>query len=234
VEPTAKGALLWSRATLVAFVALATGAVGHVSAGGLLPSPLVLLGLVGFAVPWCAALLTRPATTRRLVLVLMAGQTVVHVLLSATAGHRGDPDPATSTGHRSAEAVLPLEGGRRVGSLLDGYEATGHGGGAVEPALPVGSLLGEISSHAPMMVAHLVAAALVGAWLAVGEHSLWALLALATRVLLGPVLAALAWLRLPALVVPSPCPADPVRPRPSRLLLARTFSRRGPPALLAA
>lgn len=60
MEPTAKGALLWSRAALVAFVALVTGALGHVSADGLLPSPLVLAGVFALSVPCCAAQLVRP------------------------------------------------------------------------------------------------------------------------------------------------------------------------------
>jgi hypothetical protein len=232
VEPTAKGVLLWSRAALVAFVALVTGAVGHVSADGLLPSPLVLAGVFTLSVPFCAAQLVRPAGMPRLVLLLSAGQTAVHVVLTLTAGHRGDA--VTVTGRRSVEAVLPVQDGRRVGSLLDGYESATHGGPAVEPALPVGSLLGELAAHAPMMAAHLAAAALVGIWLALGERSLWALLALAERVVVGPVLVAVAWLGMPPLVVTAPRPADVPRVRPTHPLLAPTLSRRGPPALLAA
>jgi hypothetical protein len=232
VEPTAKGALLWSRAALVAFVALVAGAVGHVSADGLLPSPWVLAGVFAMSLPFCAAQLVRPAGMPRLVLLLVGGQTAVHVLLTLTAGHRGDA--VTVTGHRDVQPVLPVQDGRRVGSLLDGYQSATHGGPAVEPALPVGSVLGEVASHAPMMAAHLAAAALLGIWLALGERSLWALLALAERVVVGPVLVAVAWLGLPPLVVAVPRPPDVPRVRPARLLLAPTLSRRGPPALLAA
>ncbi len=70
------------RASLVASVAFFAGVLGHVSADGLLPSPLVLAGLLALGVPFCASQLTRPASMRRIVLMLMAGQTAVHVALS--------------------------------------------------------------------------------------------------------------------------------------------------------
>jgi hypothetical protein len=84
-----------------------------------------------------------------------------------------------------------------------------------------------------MMAAHLAAAALVGIWLALGERSLWTLLALAERVVVGPVLVASAWLGMPPLVVPTARPIDVPRVRPARLLLVPTLSRRGPPVLPA-
>ena len=94
-------------------------------------------------------------------------------------------------------------------------------------------MFAELSAHGPMMVAHLAAAALVGLWLAVGERSLWALVALAAAVVLRPLLVARAWLRLAvAPARPAPVAAAP-RARPSLVLLARCVSRRGPPALLA-
>ena len=43
---------------------------------------------------------------------------------------------------------------------------------ATTPTLPVGHLVSDLSAHAPMMVVHLVAAALVGLWLAHGERCL--------------------------------------------------------------
>jgi hypothetical protein len=233
MERTASGALLWARASLLASVAFFGGVVGHVSADGLLPSPLVLIGLLALGIPFCASQLTRQASMRRIVLLLMAGQTAVHVALSVTAGHRGETRPVATVA-RSGDLVLPTEGGQRVGSLLDGYQATvGHTGEQVQPALPVGSLVAELAAHGPMMVAHLAAAALVGIWLAVGERSLWALVALATAVVLRPLLVIRAWRRLAVTPSrPAPVLAAP-RPRPSLVLLARCVSRRGPPALLA-
>jgi hypothetical protein len=168
----------------------------------------------------------------RIVALLVVGQTAVHVALTLTAGHRGDAPAATAT-HASGVA-LPTESGQRVGSLLDGYEASvGQASGHVEPSLPVGSMFGELFAHGPMMAAHLAAAAAVGIWLAVGERSLWALVALATAVLVRPLLIAWAWLRLAVLPTgPAAVPAAPPAP-PALALLARSVSRRGPPALLA-
>ena len=164
MDRTATGALLWARASLVAFVAFFAGVVGHVSADGLLPSPLVLAGLLALGVPFCASQLTRPASMRRIVLLLMAGQTAVHVALSASrpatavTATRRRPSPAPAT------SCCPTEDGQRVGSLLDGYQATlAQGGGQAEPRA-AGRLRCSPSSsaHAPMMAAHLAAAALVG------------------------------------------------------------------------
>ena len=232
MDRTASGALLWARALLVASVAFFAGVFGHVSADGLLPSPLVLAGLLALGVPFCATQLTRQVSMPRIVVLLVAGQTAVHVALSLAAGHRGDAPSATVS--RMSGVALPTEDRQRVGSLLDGYQASvGQGSGHVEPSLPVGSLVGEVAAHAPMMAAHLAAAAVVGVWLALGERSLWALVALATAVLVRPLLIARAGLRLavrptrPA-AVPTAAPAPP-----SLVLLARSVSRRGPPALLA-
>lgn len=232
MDRTATGALLWARAALVAGVAFFAGVVGHVSADGLLPSPFVLAGLFALAVPFCATQLTRQASMARIVTLLVAGQTAVHVALTVSAGHRGDA-PSATVAHPSGVS-LPSENGQRVGSLLDGYEASvGQTGGHVEPALPVGSMFGELFAHGPMMAAHLAAAALVGVWLAVGERSLWALVALATAVLVRPLLVARAWLRLAVLPTrPAAVPASAPTP-PTLVLLARSVFRRGPPALLA-
>ena len=90
-------------------------------------------------------------------------------------------------------------------------------------------------AHAPMMIVHLLAATLVGLWLAVGERGLWALVALAAgavvprlRVLLAAVLAR------PSL--PRAVPVGALRPlAPAPLAsLAPCVVRRGPPALVAA
>lgn len=108
MEQTARGALLWWRAALVALVALVTGAAGHVSAEGLLPSVPALLGLLGAGTILSAAALTRPATTRRLVLLLTGGQALVHLALSVTAGHAhaaAHAEPALAPGAVLAEVA---------------------------------------------------------------------------------------------------------------------------------
>ena len=77
-----------------------------------------------------------------------------------------------------------------------------------------------------MMVAHLVAAALVGLWLAYGERLLWTLVALAAHAVLALV----------RVVVPVTLPVATPRSdvtdeaaAPHLLVLARVHSRRGPP-----
>jgi uncharacterized membrane protein HdeD (DUF308 family) len=83
--------LRWFRAVVVAVVSVAGGVVGHVSAGGLLPEPkaMVCLGLV--SVIAAVAMLGRPASTTRVVALLVVGQTLIHLVLTASAGHRGEP-----------------------------------------------------------------------------------------------------------------------------------------------
>lgn len=228
---------------------LGTGTVSHVSAGGLLPHPVALLALaVGF-VALAARFLLGPASTRRVVALVVVGQGVAHTALSAMAGHRGDAStPAHDPAHVAMPAPAPLAGnlpvdadGRRVGSLMDAYQsstpALGHDG----PGLPVGALthlLHHLAEQGPLMLAaHLAAAVVLGLVLAVGERALWALIHLAAaRVVVlaaagRSAAAALATLRAAA-ATPRPRPrATGFTPVPR--LDRPALSRRGPPALLA-
>ncbi|WP_426246698.1 hypothetical protein [Nocardioides sp. LHG3406-4] len=225
--------LVWSRALAMAAVTMLAGVVGHVSADGLLPGLPVLTGLLVIALVLSAALLNRPASRRRIVTLLVFGQTAVHVALTVTAGHAGDRR-GTTVPHIGAGG-LPDVDGRRLGSLMDSYDATVGTTSAVAPAVPVGHLINDLSAHASMMLAHLAAAALVGLWLAAGERALWSLVALASRAALGPLAAAVAACRV---VVVPPTSVVPItaEPRPPRApeLLSRVVVRRGPPALLTA
>jgi hypothetical protein len=221
---------LWVRALLVGSIAAFLGIAGHVMADGLLPGPAVLLPVVGFSVLMSVPVLNRRATPARLALLLVTGQTVIHLCLSLTAGHVGDP--ARSTGgarvDRAARGLegLPLVGDQRLGSLQDAY-ATAADRSVGSPTLPIGHLIEDLSAHAPMMVAHLLAAALVGLWLAQGERYLWALVDL-----LGEAV---------ALVLRRCSPLPPLAQRACRVVsddaeagfrsvwLALPRSRRGPP-----
>lgn len=223
--------VLWARALLVALLAVFLGAAGHVTADGLLPGAgvMVLVVVVGSVVS--AAVLSRPASTFRVVALLVAGQAGVHAVLTATGGHVGDAPRAGVPLPRPGEAVLPLVDGRRVGSLQEAYETGGH---AVAPVLPVGHLVDDLTAHAPMMLVHLVAAVLVGLWLAAGERALWTLVALASTAFLRPVLRALAVLRTARVPFPGPLPVPAAVPAPRvPVLLARCVVRRGPPLLAA-
>lgn len=222
-------ALLWARAAGVGLLAVFLGVAGHVTAGGLLLGPVVLVLLAVGAVALSAPMLARPASALRLVLMMVGGQALVHVVLTVSAGHVGDP--AAGPAVRRVGSALPTlasADGRRTGSLQDAYDAVGSSH-ASTPSVPA-HLVADLAAHAPMMVLHLVAAALVGLWLAVGERALWALvaatgrrLALAVRVLLAPV--------PPAPAAPAPAFRTVLRPASSPR--TRPLLRRGPPLVLA-
>ncbi|MDN4161807.1 hypothetical protein [Nocardioides abyssi] len=223
--------VLWARALVVTALAVFLGAAGHVTADGLLPGPGVLALLIVVGAVVSASLLARPASTLRMVVLLVLGQAGVHAVLTATGGHVGDKPGAATPLPATGGGALPVVDGRRVGSLQQAYETGGH---AAAPTLPVGHLVSDLTAHAPMMAVHLVAAVLVGLWLAVGERSLWTLVALASTAFLRPsllALAALRTIRVPVTVT-APVRADEPLPRTTHLL-ARCVVRRGPPLLAA-
>ncbi len=243
--------LVWARAALLGAVMLGAGTVSHVSAGGLLPRPLALLALAAGFVALAGRFLLGPASTRRIVLLVVGGQAAAHTALSALAGHRGDG----STPGRSARAAMPgMPGmprhtphlpvdadGRRVGSLLDAYAATpssaGHDGPGV-PTTAVTHLLHHLAEQGPaMLAAHLAGAVALGLVLAVGEQALWALVHLAA---VRVVVVAAARRSVTALLAAYLGASSVRRPRPRATGFAPVprldrpaVSRRGPPALLA-
>ena len=222
---------LWVRALLVGSIAFFLGVAGHVTADGLLPGPALLTALLGLSILLGVPILNRPATPFRLVVMLVGGQTVIHLVLSVTSGHRGDVAATSAAISRpSGVGTLPVVGGHRVGSLQDAYQGMA-GQQSLSPTLPVGHLINDLSAHAPMMLAHVVAAALVGLWLARGERYLWTLVALTgRRILIGT------WSLVPVGVAPTTRASyAAVRdlPGPRSLWLVRPASRRGPPLLAA-
>lgn len=239
--PRATGAVLWGRALLVAVVAMLVGGVAHVEAGGLLPGPIVLSLLVLTGTLAVAPLLRRPASALRVVLLLVAGQGVVHTALAVTAGHRGDP--VTTPAATPAPPAVPVGsavGGTRRGSFHDvAYDATPAGGGGDPLTVPAPLLhaFSDLVAHPAMALAHVLAAVLVGLWLARGERALWQLVALAARAWARPVEAALLAVRAGALLVAlrgllSGVRRAAVLPDPPPLfseLHARRVLRRGPP-----
>ena len=233
--------LLWGRAGVLAGFTFLVGALGHVTGGGLLPGlpGLVLLLAVGTAL--AATFLTRPASTRLLVSLVVGGQAIVHGALSLTAGHAGGQagghhaTPATDTaaGPTVSAGALPTSAGGRVGSLQDHYEATVAVPAATGLTVPDPSvLLDAVLAHLPMFLAHAAAGVVVGLWLAAGERAVWSLLALAARTVLAPLVVLLpltsARRQRPAVVHRHPLHRTPLD------RVARSVVRRGPPALLAA
>lgn len=227
-------ALRLLRAVAVTLVATVLGTVAHTLAGGRLPGAVGFAVLVTALIAATSPLLARPASTRRIVALVAGGQTAVHTLLTATAGHAGD---GVTAAPRPVIPPIPesvLTSTQRDGSLADLLHpqpvTTGHGTG---PAVPdwVLHLLADLQpAQLPMALSHLAAAVGVGLWLASGERALFALLGLAA----APVL------RL--LVAVPPVPEAPAAPRPDHLrravrrdvLLASCLARRGPPVLVLA
>jgi hypothetical protein len=236
VEARMDPVVLWARAGLVGFVAFLLGVIGHVSADGLLPGPFWLLVLLGLSVALSVPMLARPASARRIVVMLVGGQTLVHLFLTVAAGHRGDPRPDTTRPviDSAMQSALPVVDGHRVGSLQDQYAAT-IGSSPPQLSLPVGHVASDLTAQAPKMAAHLAAAVLVGVWLAIGERCLWTLIALASAALLRPLLLAWAVLAAHPVAPTTGLATVPAEPPGLRLLarLARTVVRRGPPLLAA-
>ena len=90
VTETAGAALVWLRALTLTAVALVAGSVAHIGAHGSLPAPFVLVALLGLGTTGVAPLLRRPASTARVVLLLVVGQAAVHAVLTALGGHHDD------------------------------------------------------------------------------------------------------------------------------------------------
>ena len=108
--------------------AIGVGTVAHVSAGGLLPRAWLLVALGVLATAGCAALLGRPASHRRIVLLVVSGQSLCHLVLTAVAGHTGTANhPASHATLQPPSPVPGLGSAPRTGSLHDltvGHAAT--------------------------------------------------------------------------------------------------------------
>lgn len=229
MEPRVAASALWLRALFAGTFAFFLGTAGHVMADGLLPGPALLTALLAVTVLTSLPFLARPATRLGLLVLLVGGQTVIHLCLTLTAGHVGDPVRTASRGAApTGGATLPEVDGRRVGSFADAFAGT-DAQPATTPTLPVGHLVADLQAHAPMMVAHLAAAALVALWLAHGERLLFTLLAVTA----GLVLALVRPVLPVAVALPGtrPYAAARVGARLRQLLLERTTPRRGPPLL---
>lgn len=253
--------LLWSRALLLGVVVLVVSSLGHVSADGLLPGPLALTVLLLLATLGSARFLTRQASTTRLVVVLVGGQTVIHAALSALAGHGEDRGSDHGTGHatdhQAVASSFVFDGRRehRSGSYFDQVTtmqqaaeaepmATAAGPGASSDGFGwLAHLVDHLAAQSPVMVlAHLAVVVVLGVWLAVGERALWTLLTLTTtgafRLVTCLATLVLRLCRSVGLLLErvrrTPCLATTGRDAvPLPHLLRHVVAHRGPPALLA-
>lgn len=205
VATRAGTALTLSRAFIASLVSLLLAVAAHMSAGGLVPAlwtlPLMLLLCTVSTAMW----LDREASRLRLAALLIAGQTTIHVAMTALAGH-GEPLGAGPTGV--------------AGALRD---ALGHLAADLTPA------------HAPMALAHLGAAALAGLWLARGERLLWNALRLVARAADAALLLVVRRAPLPSVATTSRRVRTGHLPvLHLQLMLGDTHARRGPPTSLRA
>lgn len=229
--------LVWGRAVVVGSVAMATGVVSHVAGGGLLPGPVTMGLLLVGCVALTAGFLVRPVSTWTLTGLVVAGQGVAHAVLSATAGHRGD----APVSYLVTPPVVTADA-----DVFDRYEqiaGAGHSAGVV-PAPTVAEWLDAQVAHFAeagiwMVVSHLVGAAVLGVFLAVGERALWRLVALVvvrrsvrrgTTALRTAAAGTRHGVRLRATLL---VPSEP-QVRGAQLLTRPVLRRRGPPFVLAA
>jgi hypothetical protein len=87
VDGRAGTRVLWPRAVIVGLLTTALGGVGHASAAGRMPGATTMGFLLLSMVVLSAPLLVRQASGLRLASMLGAGQALVHLVLTATAGH---------------------------------------------------------------------------------------------------------------------------------------------------
>lgn len=229
---TAGQDLRWLRAAVVAVVATSLGVAAHVVAGGLLPSWAALVVILAGLTVVSAAALGRPASYPLIAGLVAGGQTVVHLLLTATSGHSSPHTPASSSPMSPLSPVTTADTTGAYARMMRQVPSGVDVGGGGTPHW-VQHLLDDMTgTNALMAMAHLVAAALVSAWLWKGEQAVWGLIAL---------LGAQVMTRLDrAGLVSHACVAAPSRPRnmtthavshvrAQRSAVHGTTSRRGPP-----
>jgi hypothetical protein len=228
MEVRANTAVVWVRALFAGSFAFFLGVAGHLMANGLLPGTAFLVVLYVFTIVLSVPVLARPGSSVRMMGLLVGGQTFIHLCLTLTAGHVGDPKSVSPRPRDVGITQLPVVDGRRIGSFQDAFVGT-SAQPASTPTLPIHHLIADMSAHAPMMVVHLAAAALVALWMAYGERCIVSVLSVTARFLV-------------ALGRPVPPPvAMPLSLRSSLtdiavvgfrdVLLCRSVSRRGPPLL---
>ena len=149
-------------------VLFASGLAGHATAGGVMPTPSLLVPLFVLTVFAVASFADAPMSPAWSMAFLVGGQGVLHAalqLLSGAAVTATTTMPGAGTG-------LPASSPTSSHLMTHHSEAAAsHGSGM--------SLMG--GGHLVMVLAHLAAAVAVGLWLVAGERALWILLALSAR-----------------------------------------------------
>ncbi|WP_265522758.1 hypothetical protein [Oerskovia flava] len=220
---TVAGPLRVTRAVLLATLVLALAALAHHVAGGVLPHPAILAALTAFTVAGTTAVSSVRFTAPRLLVVLGAGQLLLHQALTLLAA----PGTGVARSCVPASAALPPAA---LGHAGHGACGTGAGvgtvpTGSVVPALPetAAHLAHSTPSDLWMLGAHVVATVVLALVVARGEEALARLI-----VWLVPLA------RVVVPVAPAPSrrlqPASPA-PAPRRALhVVGVAPTRGPPS----
>ncbi len=165
---TSDAALRWVRALVLALVLFSSGLAGHAAADGVIPDASVLIPLFGITVVAAAPFAGASIGLARAAALVVGGQGLLHAALQLLGGTAGTAT-TTPCGATTSLAALPSPAHAH---LMAHHCATASHGGAT----PLMS-----GSHLVMLLAHLAAAVVVGAWLVAGERALWVVLALTAR-----------------------------------------------------
>ena len=157
-----------ARVLTLPLVLFASGLAGHAAAGGATPGTSVLIPLFVLTVVLAGPLASASTNPARAVALLAGGQALLHAALQLR-GRSAVPATTTMCGSASHMAAMPPASDSHM--MMHHCAAGAHG-----PALS-----GMSSGHLIMLLGHLAAAVVVGAWLVAGERALWTLLALTAR-----------------------------------------------------
>ena len=146
-------------------VLYASGLAGHATAGGVMPTPSLLVPLFVLTVLAVVSFADAPMSPAWSMALLVGGQGVLHAALQLLSGAAVT---ATTTMPGAGGPTSPPTSSHL---MMHPDAATSHGSGM--------SLMG--GGHLVMVLAHLAAAVAVGLWLVAGERAWWMLLALTAR-----------------------------------------------------
>jgi hypothetical protein len=163
---TSDAVLRGMRVLTLPSVLFATALAGHVAGDGAMPAGWVLVALFVLTVVAVAPFVGAALSLARVVALLVGGQGVLHAVLQLL----GTAVTATST--------MYGEGTGGPMSSPTGSHLMMHTDAAASDGFVLSLMSG---GHLVMLLAHLAAAVVVGAWLAAGERALWMLLALTAR-----------------------------------------------------
>jgi hypothetical protein len=145
-------------------VLFASGLAGHDAAHGGIPTPSVLAPLFVLTMAVVAPFAGARTSPARAVALLAGGQALLHAAFQLLGGSAGTATTAPC-GATNGMAAMPTSSHHAM-----------HHCAAASP-----SSTGMSDGHLLMLLTHLAAAVVVGAWLVAGERAFWTLLGLTAR-----------------------------------------------------